>query len=401
MIVRKAVPATLEDAACRRFLYYFYLARFCYDFIFAYAVYTVFFSLRGMSVLQISLLLSWWTLTSLLLEIPTGALADVWSRRKMLALAPLIKALCFVTWFLAAGNFYLYVLGFLCWSLGSTCVSGTAEALLYDTLARYGRTEEYARVLGRQQFFFYLALAIACLSGGLIANSHIEWAILLSVIPLLCSSLFALRLADTPKGEAVREQIHYWQHIRLALREIRHNRVLLYLLVYLLGISVLGDLEEYEQLYFRQAGLPVFAFGIAVFTGSLLNALGSHVAHRMKHLPGVLYILPGVSAGLLLLVWRYPSIPVIGLYLLSFAVVTPVQVLVDSRIQHNITGASRATVTSATSLFTAVFAVGTPVAFGIISQLWRLPAIFLATAIQLFVLAVWAFAVRRRMRAEK
>ncbi len=165
--------------AFRRFLRRYYLATSLYECVFAYVVYTLFLSLRGLTVLQISLLLSWWCLTSIVLDVPTGALADCWSRRKILALAPCIKALCFVTWFLAGGNVTLFGLGFLLWSLGSAFVSGTSEALLYDTLVHHGRQEEYEKALGIRQCCSYVAIAVAGISGGWIAAFRMDWAILL------------------------------------------------------------------------------------------------------------------------------------------------------------------------------------------------------------------------------
>jgi MFS family permease len=386
-----------DGAACRRFLRYYYLTSTCYDFVFAYAVYTVFFSLRGLTVFQISLLLSWWALTSIVLELPTGALADTWSRRKMLALAPLIKSLCFLTWFLAGGSVYLFALGFLLWSAGGSLVSGTSEALLYDTLVHYGKRADYEKALGRRQFYFYIGLAVSGTTGGLIASYRIDLAILLSVIPLIVSSVFALLIEETPKAKTTRE-VRYLQHLRLALREMRSNTALRYLLIYLLGISVLWDLEEFDQLYYRLAGLPIFAFGIVSFVGSSLSALGASVAHRMKHNGLVMYALPLVSALLLVLVSGFPSIPAIGLLLLAYFAIVPVGVLVESRIQHSILGISRATVTSATSLLTGAFGVGVPIAFGLISKLWHLPAIYLASAIQLLALSLWAFGMRNRMK---
>ena len=77
-------------------------------------------------------------------------------------------------------------------------------------------------------------------------------------------------------------EVRYLQHIRLALREMKSNRPLLCLLVYLLGISVLWDLEEFDQLYYQLAGLPIWAFGIVSFAGSSFSALGARAAHRMK-----------------------------------------------------------------------------------------------------------------------
>lgn len=79
----------------------YFLACFFEDFVFAYAIYNVFFNIRGLSVFQISLLLGWWALTVLVFEIPAGTMADRWSRKKMLVLAPMIKSGCFIIWFFA------------------------------------------------------------------------------------------------------------------------------------------------------------------------------------------------------------------------------------------------------------------------------------------------------------
>ncbi len=145
----------MEERPYRSFLRNYLLTEFFYDFIFAYAIYTVLFKLRGLSVFQIALLLWGWGIMALLFEIPTGALADSWSRRKMMALAPLIKALCFVAWFFAHGNFYLYLLGFGLWALGSSFVSGTTESLLYDGMVHFDRTDDYEKAIGRKGFLFH------------------------------------------------------------------------------------------------------------------------------------------------------------------------------------------------------------------------------------------------------
>jgi MFS family permease len=129
----------MQNFSYKSFLRNYYLTSFFYDFIFAYAIYNVLFNIRGLTVFQISLLLSWWALVAMLLEIPIGALADYWSRKKMLTIAPMVKSVCFVIWFFAKGNFYLYALGFVFWALGSSLVSGTTQALLYDTSVYAGK----------------------------------------------------------------------------------------------------------------------------------------------------------------------------------------------------------------------------------------------------------------------
>jgi len=383
------------QAAYRRFRRCFYLWYAGYDLCFAYAVYTIFFSLRGMSVVQIALLLSWWSLTSILLEIPTGALADCWSRRAMLAIAPLIKALCFVAWFLADGHFAVYGLGFLLWSLGSALVSGTQEALLFDTLAYYDRRQEYERTLGHGMSYKYLAQAAGAILGGVLASYHIEWAILLSVIPLLFTAGIALTFRDVPRTESARE-MHYLQHIRLAIRELRDNPLLRNVGIYLLGISIVGETEEFDQLYYHLVHLPVAAFGAMMCLEMLLSALGVRLAHHMKGNLTAFSGLPLLAGCCLLLAWRFPSYAGIGLILLAYAAVAPVSILAESRLQHSITGVSRATITSAINFIIGGIYIGVPVVLGFIAKVWHLPAIYLAGAIQLLAIATWVFIRRER-----
>ena len=386
----------MQNFPYKSFLRNYYLASFFYGFIFAYAIYTVLFNIRGLSVFQISLLLSWWALVAVLLEIPTGALADSWSRRKMLTIAPLFKSLCFITWFFANGNFYLYALGFVFWALGSTFVSGTTEALLYDTLTYAGKKDDYEKVLGRKQSYKWIAVAISTISGGFIASRNLEWAVIFSVAPLILSAFFASRLKEVPKVETTGE-VHYLEYIKIAFKEIKTNRVLLYLSVYLLAISIFGELEEFDQLYYQLAKLPIFAFGIAGFLWSASNAIGAYYAYKLKKFSWVFYLLPLVSGVFLVSVAKYPGIPMIGLLFASYLITTPLRVLVESNIQRNISSVSRATVTSASHLGIGLFAVLLAPIFGLIANIWNLQAIYLTTGVFMLVFAIWVFAVRNKV----
>ena len=120
-----------RDLSLNRFMRVGYGYAFLFDFCLAYAIYTALFSLEGLGVDQIGILLAFWSVTAVILELPSGALSDWLDRRLLLVIAPLFKALTFGVWALADGNFWLYGLGFLFWSIGQALYSGTFEALLY------------------------------------------------------------------------------------------------------------------------------------------------------------------------------------------------------------------------------------------------------------------------------
>lgn len=381
-------------SAYKSFLRNYYLSSSLYDFIFAYAIYTILFSINGLSPFEISLILAWWSFTSVVLEIPSGALADYWSRKKLLIIAPLIKSLCFITWFFADGNIYLYGLGFLFWSIGSTFVSGTSEALLYDHSVYYKKKNDYEKILGKKKFYFYVAQAIAVTLGGVIAHYNLEWTLIFSVIPLLFSSFFASLIKEVPKIEST-EEIHYLGHIKQAFREVRHNKTLLYLFIFAFGISIFENIEEFDQLYYELVNLPILYFGLLGTVYFILRAVGSNYAYKLKSKNWIFYTLPFIGALFLLLVGSYPSIPMIALLLLAYLLAQPLITLNDAKIQHSIDSQSRATTTSVGTALMEFFGIAIIIGSGLISKVWNLQAIYIATGTFLIILTIWTFVNKR------
>lgn len=387
----------MKHNAYNTFLRNYYLCSSLYDLIFAYAIYNVMFHIRGLTIFQISLLIAWWAGIAMMAEIPSGALADYWSRQKLLTIAPLIKALCFVTWYFAGDNFYLFALGFLFWGVGSSFRSGTTEALMYDHLVFFDKRHKYEKVLGCKKFYYHIALILSLITGGFIAHYNIDWALLLSVVPLLLSSLFAALITDVPKTETIGE-IHYLQYIKIASQEIRTNKTLRYILIYALSISIFGDLEEFDQLYYELTRLPIWAFGIIGSIGSGLNAVSSLYAYKLKGFLWVHYLFLLLSALFLGIVGFFPSIPVIALLLLAYVVAEPLNILIDSQLQHSITSVSRATVTSVNTLLMCLFGIGITPLFGLISKIWNFQTIYLFSSGYLILLTAWVILNRHHLR---
>jgi MFS family permease len=71
----------------------FYTYLFLDDLVLLYPVYTLLFSDSGLSVWQISSLFVIWSVSSILFEVPSGAIADSTSRRRLLVIGPLLSHL--------------------------------------------------------------------------------------------------------------------------------------------------------------------------------------------------------------------------------------------------------------------------------------------------------------------
>ena len=88
---------------------------------------------RGVSLAGFMILMTVLNFSVVVFEVPTGVVADKFSRKWSICLGTALMAMAAVI-MLATVNFALLALGFLCWGLGQSLVSGADSALLYDSL---------------------------------------------------------------------------------------------------------------------------------------------------------------------------------------------------------------------------------------------------------------------------
>src|SRR5271170_3723768 len=85
----------------------------------------------GLKPVEITVCLTAWSVTNFVLQVPSGVIADRWSRRQILAWSQLVRGLGFVAWLLYP-HFWGIFAGLQLWGIKSAFTSGTFEALLYD-----------------------------------------------------------------------------------------------------------------------------------------------------------------------------------------------------------------------------------------------------------------------------
>ena len=135
----------------RLFIYFrlFFNARFYYP------VFTVLFLDFGLSLEQFALLNAVWAAVIVLLEVPSGALADTMGRRNLLVLSAAMMVLeMLLLCFAPRGNpsvlFAFFLMNRICSGTAEAAASGADEALAFDTLQERGLAGSWNRVLDRQ-----------------------------------------------------------------------------------------------------------------------------------------------------------------------------------------------------------------------------------------------------------
>lgn len=339
------------------------------------------FSERGVSTGEISILLFAWSLVAFALEVPSGALADRFDRRHVLAGAQAVRAVGFLLWWLAP-TFEGYLAGFVLWGVKSALTSGAFEALVFDELHSRGHQSRYARLMGRAEACSLAAQVIGALVAAAVVDlgfPPVLWASALAAVP---AALLLLSFPRAPATEPVAEH-RYLHYLREGIRHAATNRAIRRLVLFSGAVGGLAAVDEFFGLLLRDAGFD--NAGISLWHAAFFVAavVGSLVAHRLATVsPRTLALIAGVW-GAALLSTSLDGRVAVATGLLVFNGLFYLQgVALDARLQAAIESRARATITSVQGLVDELFALGTFLAFGAIagasSNRWATASIALA-----------------------
>ncbi len=120
---------------------------------------------RGYSLVEIGIAETVFHIVSLVFEIPSGVLADVFGRKKMLVVSTIMGMLSDVIMILS-GNLFTVCLSVAFRALSYNFASGSGDALAYDSLKKVKQESEFERYESNQLIIYRLCSGISTLCAG-------------------------------------------------------------------------------------------------------------------------------------------------------------------------------------------------------------------------------------------
>ncbi|WP_224961171.1 MFS transporter [Geomonas subterranea] len=260
-----------------------YLFSFLQMMLFPMAIITLFWKDHaGLSLTQILLLQSIFSVATLALDYPAGYVSDRLGYRCALNIA---SVLGIIGWgiYIWADSFASVLLAEIILGMSLSFISGSDSALLFETLRAQGEEQSYARHQGRMHGFAQAGEAAGAILAGVIYAREPRLPFILQVAVWGAALMVTRQLADSPRAHGpVRS--HLAEAIATARYAFGENRHLRYTI---LLNTVLGIASFYPvwliQPYMQHAGVPVAWFG-PVWAGANLTvavcALASHRLHN-------------------------------------------------------------------------------------------------------------------------
>lgn len=254
-----------------------------------YPIMAVLFLDLGVSLAEFAMLNVIWAISTVVLEVPSGALADQIGRRRMVLLAAWLMFFEMVLLVLApVGSAWLFAVLALNRALSGAAeasASGADEALAYDSLVDLGREREWPDVLSLLMRWQAAGFFVAMLAGAAVFDAGFVNGVLAALrIPMELAPATTLRLplvltlgnavAVVTVALAMREPTSGAQRTRVTLvgtlrQTLRAGTWMLgrRAVVFIIGLGLCIDSAirmflTVNSNYYRLIGLPEASFGV-------------------------------------------------------------------------------------------------------------------------------------------
>ena len=357
---------------------------------FYYPVFTILFLDFGLTISQFAILNAVWAGTIVLMEVPSGALADIWGRRNLLILSSFLMIvelllLCIVPLGHPTLLFAIFLVNRVLSGTAEAAASGADEAIAFDSLKEAGLASEWSKVLAMQMrmrslaFIFAMAVGAAVydpefmqrLTGwfgwqvSLTQNVTIRFPIYLTLIMALLTLYSTLRMTDSVSSLST-DECSALETCGLTIREIISQTLgagkwilqtpfaMVIIAAGFLFDSIIRMAGTLASQYYRLIEIPEALFGIIGSGMALLGIIIPRIAMKMveQHTPRFNLLVVSTTTilglyGMTLFKPLYGLVPVVILYSGSYMI----GFFVSHYLNHITESSQRATVLSFKGLF--------------------------------------------------
>lgn len=274
---------------------------------------------RGFSLVELGILEGVFHLTTFIMEIPTGIVADLWGRRfsRLLGRIIFLTSLGIMFW---SYSFTLQLIGFVITAIGYNLESGAGEALLYDSMKELGIEKEYKKTAGYNNLIFEAGGILSFLIGGYFAvHMGYTWVFIPSMFICIVSIFLTYSMYEPSltKHEQTRLRKMGWIKAMLvqtkeSLKVVKERPKIAFLILFSeLIFMFLTSLFFYLQTYWKSNGWNEFQIGIVLAATAVMSAISGLKGNNIEKKIGEKGILLFAPLLLLAALW--------GIALTSFA----------------------------------------------------------------------------------
>jgi len=242
-----------------------------------------FYQDNGLTLSEISVLKAIYSISIVILEIPSGYLADVLGRKKTLIIGSVLGFIGFFTYSISFG-FFGFLIAEIILGFGQSLISGADSAMLYDTLEDLGKKEQYVKYEGRVISVGNLAETIAGIVGGLLVGISLRFPYIAQTVVAFIAIPASISLIE-PKRNIAALNFGFKYILKIVKHSLIDNKELRWNILHssIIGAATLTMATLIVQPYLLQIKIPLFYFGIIWPALNLTVGIISLYAYKIEN----------------------------------------------------------------------------------------------------------------------
>lgn len=367
---------------------------FCFikNFDISNAIWVLYMAYKGLPLYQIGIVEGIFHVASFLFEVPSGALADLFGRKKIIVAGRIFSCISAVM-MLFSNNVISFSIAFIISALSYNLNSGSEEALVYDSMKMTGEEKDYIKVNSRLNMIIEVSQGLSTFIGGVLAEKSYTLCyiaiIVISLISLLPAMLFKEPLVS--KNEA-KESISIKKHFNMCYTILKGNKEVIKILIYYpLVFTFDAVVYFYGQQYFSLLGFNKIQISLIMLFSGVFAILGAFSSEKLMSVLGdktkyFASVLMGISIIIISFKNIAFSILFFGIMTYSNSLLYPIQ---SSSLNKLIPSHQRATILSVDSMMYSLFMIVFFPICGFMADKFSLNYIFLGLGIiQVLIMAL-------------
>ena len=363
---------------------------------------TIYLLWLGFSFTNIGWFETIYALVVVLLELPTGALADLIGKKKALIISCFFNALLFMgigLMNLPIQYYLIALIGGIAWSFSS----GADVALFYDSVKKLGREKDYKKIRGRINTSNQVASILGVFLGPFlyIVNPRLGFLITGGVYVIAALILFTMVEPYKPKNK-VSLRAHWKQTVHGLKFTINHKCVMWLIGFFFLstiGIELFYDF--WQQPLLVHNGFEVKYFGF-IFAGMMVvRGIVSWYTHKiegkLKENWSIISIL--ILQVIMFYLFSFSNAYVLIIFLdILYGVIAFKEIIFEDYINSYIRSSNRATVLSVKSLIYNLTGAIFYISVGKLLDIYSINYVLIGASVMLFVGALVLFYFKFTMK---
>lgn len=283
-----------------------YVINFLKGLMFFLPVYALYLQQELFTVFNVSLIISIQAIFTVLFEVPSGAIADLFGRKNTLIVSGIIAFMA--VFFLSIGTVLVFfILYAILIALSESLNSGTDVAILFDSVKGINKLAKkeamavseaavesrailsdfenkkahFKKVIGINKSMWPIGASISSLIGGVLAVQSLRLPIIVTLIPFGLALILTFFLTE-PKYQKEKYKNILLHMFKSAKIVIQKKQLFLLSFAGLLFFAFGEVTHQLNPIFFEFKAIPIEYFGLIFALMFGLSSMGSFIAHNVS-----------------------------------------------------------------------------------------------------------------------